>query len=370
MTTRCRTNVSEEERGTPPPLGMEVRQAAAWVPPSPIPLLAPFGLRKLLDIRRDYPAPVERPRPLAPTCGIMTRWTLDGVVYVPRKYPVIPLPTKPEPEVRSYALRLYLRFRQDEPSHEKALERTVAAIETERLLSPVALRRTVERWAVEDAWELAFQNKQRLKALDERELQDQHQLSEAIDIVRHARDLLDQAVADAQSPDATPNEWRKWKTAQDAYLQAVEHLNAIEARVRRKSLEGLAGDEQTKIYEELRQRLLAQYGDRGVQYEVLAELLAAATVRIRLAQRSGRDVDASEFRELTKIAIDVANQLQRFTESMKVESIRPEVQKGILAALAIVERHLAGMPNVWRGIVREIKARCGDLPDDAQEGAA
>lgn len=145
----------------------------------------------------------------------------------------------------------------------------------------------------------------------------------------------------------TRNAYRRWY---DAQHQAVQ----LEQETRRRKLESLSLYMRT--YEDTRQSLMAEYGDLGPQYRMLVERMAAVDTRIKIVERSGRDVDPGEFSEMHKTHLSYVNQLQKFTEAQKTESLSKQTQDTVAAVMVIIEHRIAGEnPQLWREIVGDVR---------------
>jgi len=185
-------------------------------------------------------------------------------------------------------------------------------------------------------------------------------LKTVISEVKRAREDLDRCRFQADSlPSGTPddvildyerrtrNAYRRWY---DAQAQAV----SLEAETRRRKLESLSM--YMRQYEDTRASLLDEYGDLGPQYRMLVDRMAAVDTRIKTMERSGRDVDSSEYSELHKTHLSYVNQLQKYTEAQKTESLSKQTQDTVSAMLVIIEHRLAAIhPQLWREIVGDVR---------------
>ena len=173
---------------------------------------------------------------------------------------------------------------------------------------------------------------------------------EDLDRSRYLADTLPSGTPDDVIQDAerrTRNAYRRWYDAQN---QGV----SLEQEIRRRKLESLSL--YMRQYEDTRTALLAEYGDLGPQYRLLIERMAAVDTRIKVMERSGRDVDTSEFSELHKTHLSYVNQLQKYTEAQKTESMSKQTQDTVSAVMVIIEHRLAATnPSLWREIVGDVR---------------
>jgi chromosome segregation ATPase len=157
--------------------------------------------------------------------------------------------------------------------------------------------------------------------------------------------------------DRIDNMRRDVRTAYNRWLETTQHARAAEAEVRKLRYEQpLAGVWKEK-FEEIRERLQSEYTGLGPQYDLLCDNLASVSVRVRQLEESGRDYETSEYNELMKLYVTLTNQLQKYTEAMKSESINKQTQDVALKLVAVFERHFGqAYPVEWRTCVTEIKA--------------
>src|SRR5215467_8871224 len=78
--------------------------------------------------------------------------------------------------------------------------------------------------------------------------------------------------------------------------------------------------------------------------------------RLRAMEASGRDFTPIEHAQLNNQLLGYINQLQKYTESMKSESISRETREAVEEVLRIVERHLGTTYlEVWHIIVKDVR---------------
>lgn len=185
-------------------------------------------------------------------------------------------------------------------------------------------------------------------------------LRTVISEVRRAKEDLDRSryLADAL-PSGTPDDViqdaeRRTRNAYRRWYDAQGQATSLEAETRRRKLESLSS--YMRQYEDARGTLLAEYGDLGPQYRMLVDRMAAIDTRIRVMERSGRDVESSEFSELHKTHLAYVNQLQKYTESQKSETMTKQTQDTVTAVMVIIEHRLANTnPQLWHEIVGDVR---------------
>lgn len=173
---------------------------------------------------------------------------------------------------------------------------------------------------------------------------------EDLDRSRYLADSLPSGTPDDVIQDAerkTRNAYRRWY---DAQHQAV----TLEQETRRRKLESLSL--YLRQFEQTREELLREYGDLGPQYRMLVDRMAAVDTRIHVMERSGRDVDPGEFSELHKTHLSYVNQLQKYTEAQKSETLNKQTQDTVSAVMVIIEHRIANTnPQLWREIVGDVR---------------
>lgn len=143
--------------------------------------------------------------------------------------------------------------------------------------------------------------------------------------------------------------YKRWKDYSD---QARE----VEAEVRRRSLEIPREGKVKQEYDSLVKVLQGQYDGLGPHYDLLCENTAALTIRLRLMETSGRDVSSGEYKEMHDLYLRYVNQLQKYTEAMKSESINRLTQEVAEQIVQIFERHFGNTyPEEWQSAVKELR---------------
>ena len=198
--------------------------------------------------------------------------------------------------------------------------------------------------------------------LDAPELDPENRLNLTLAALRRAYDEWDecQRVADDIDPETDPdlldaarrnirNAYRRWSEIADQAQVQSESL-------RRKALELPDSPEFRMQYEQVLQQLKGQFIDGGPHYDLLCERVAALHVKLKQMESSGRSFSPAEHTQLNSQLLSYINQLQKYTEAMKSESISRESQAVAEAILALVQKHLAASyPEMWSAIMRDVR---------------
>lgn len=179
--------------------------------------------------------------------------------------------------------------------------------------------------------------------------------------LQRAQDEWDecQRVADdidpEDDPDGLENARRNIRNAYRRWSEIADQAQSLSESLRRKKLELPDTDAFQRDYQALLASLLQQF-DGGPHYELLCQRVAALQVRLRQMETSGRSYSAQEHSTLNSQLLSYVNQLQKYTESMKTESISKESQAVAEAILGLVEKHLsASQPDLWNAIMRDVR---------------
>jgi hypothetical protein len=112
-------------------------------------------------------------------------------------------------------------------------------------------------------------------------------------------------------------------------------------------------------YEQLYRLTLAELKeqfDGGPQYDLLCERAAALTARLRRMEDSAREFPAADHARLNQQLLSYINQLQKYTEAMKSETLSREAQGVAEQILMIVEKSLATTyPELWHSVMRDVR---------------
>lgn len=159
--------------------------------------------------------------------------------------------------------------------------------------------------------------------------------------------------------DCRTNVRKAFNRYQDLRVQARK----AEQELRRARLEEPLAGQWRAEYDTLRETLRAEYVGLGPQYELLCDNVASCSMRIRQMETSGREYDSGEYAEMMKLYVTLINQLQKYTEAMKSESINKQTQEVVEQIIRICESHFGNTyPEAWRKVVIDIR--------EAVEGAA
>ncbi len=110
----------------------------------------------------------------------------------------------------------------------------------------------------------------------------------------------------------------------------------------------------------IRDELIQTYKGRGAQYDLLIDELSRHKLAIEQMRAAPVPLDMAEYNKLAITILGHVNQLQKFTEASKTESIRTEVNEAIEGTLKVVESYIApSYPNLWLEIVTEVVRRMG-----------
>lgn len=155
-------------------------------------------------------------------------------------------------------------------------------------------------------------------------------------------DLLEQARKNIR------NAYRRWS-------EIADQAQSLSESLRRKTLELPNTAAFQTEYAALLQSLKDQF-DGGPHYELLCERVAGLTVKLRQLENSGRSYAPAEHSQLNAQLLSYINQLQKYTESMKSESISRESQAVAEHILALVEKHCsATYPELYLAIMRDVR---------------
>ena len=155
-------------------------------------------------------------------------------------------------------------------------------------------------------------------------------------------------------PDVIESLLRKQRTAYRRWFEVQQQALSLEQEARRRQLESLAHYQSR--FKQTYDDLFEQYGDLGPHYRILVERAASIDARINVIEQSGRDLPLDELVELNKLHTSLINQLQRYTEATKTESLTRQTQDTINQLLVIIEHRVApSNPTLWREIVHDVR---------------
>jgi hypothetical protein len=161
-------------------------------------------------------------------------------------------------------------------------------------------------------------------------------------------------------PDVIEQMLQRQRVAYRRWFDIQHQATSLEQEARRRQLESLQLFRHH--YEQTYQDLFEHYGDLGPQYRLLVERLAAVDARIKVLDQSTRDVPTDELMEMNKLHTQLLNQLQRYTEATKTESLTRQTQETIQSLMIIVEHRVApANPQLWREIVHDVRTAVEQL---------
>jgi len=157
-------------------------------------------------------------------------------------------------------------------------------------------------------------------------------------------------------PDLLENARKELRNAYRRWYEISQQAQDLGEKFRRQKLEL----PRTAIWESQYQAMLAdfdaQYAEGGPQYRLLAERVAGLTIRLRQMEASGRDFNQTEYNQTNAALLSFVNQLQRFTEAQKSETVSKEAQAVAEVLMGIMERHVAPTyPELWQRIVTDVR---------------
>src|SRR5215472_11493704 len=198
--------------------------------------------------------------------------------------------------------------------------------------------------------------------LDDPNLQPEIRLQFVLQALQRAQEEWEetQRVADDIDPVEQPEELGLARRAiRDAYRRWFEISNQaseLAETVRRSSLELHASARWSAEREAILADLHEQF-EGGPHYDLLTDRVASLSIRLRQMESSGRDYSAQEHATLNTQLLGYINQLQKYTEAMKSESISREAQTVAEQILQLVEKHCAvTYPELWLGIMRDVRS--------------
>lgn len=198
--------------------------------------------------------------------------------------------------------------------------------------------------------------------LDAPELDPSRRLELTLEALRRAYDEWDecQRIADdidpELDPDALENARRNIRAAYRRWDEIAERAQSQSESLRRKTLELPSSPEFKEQFEFTLSQLKGQFRDGGPHYDLLCERVAGLHVRLRQMEASGRSFSAAEHSQLNAQLLSYINQLQKYTEAMKSESISRESQAVAEAILGLVQKHVAiSNPELWNLIMHDVR---------------
>jgi len=193
-------------------------------------------------------------------------------------------------------------------------------------------------------------------------LDPESRLTTVLEQVHRLKEEWDEAqrVADDIDPADQPEELSLARRAiRDAYRRWYEvsaQATNLADEVRKATLEQPHTADWDTLHQDTLDSLREQF-DGGPHYDLLVERVAGLHVRLKRMESSGRDVPASEHAQLNAQLLGYINQLQKYTEAMKSESISREAQSVAERILGMVEKHCAvTYPELYLEIMKDVRA--------------
>jgi len=193
-------------------------------------------------------------------------------------------------------------------------------------------------------------------------LDPESRLTTVLEQVHRLKEEWDEAqrVADDIDPADQPEELGLARRAiRDAYRRWYEvsaQAASLADEVRKATLEQPHTADWDSLHEDTLQSLREQF-DGGPHYDLLVERVSGLHVRLKRMEASGRDVPASEHAQINAQLLGYINQLQKYTEAMKSESISREAQSVAERILGMVEKHCAvTYPELYLEIMKDVRA--------------
>jgi len=183
-----------------------------------------------------------------------------------------------------------------------------------------------------------------------------YRLQQVLRAEERAREEWDEAsrieadIDPTEDPDALETARKSIRNAYRRWFEISQQAADLSEKVRKAKLETAADNSQ------LIESLKAQFDGGGPHYNLLCERVAGLHTRLKAMETSGRDFSPSEHATLNNQLLGYINQLQKYTESMKSESISRETRDAVEEVLRIVERHLGTTYlEVWHIIVKDVR---------------
>lgn len=291
----------------------------------------------------------------------------------PRGSAVPPIPLSPPAATasvpREIARSLYLRLRPRFLDPEQTVQALLRVLRERRDKippdAPPGDETLIRDWMQSDTWERGYERQQLLKPLDD----DNRRALECVDECRiylsKAKEALDHHLT--SGPEERGEVWTKMFVSLSTQVRVWDgEVAKAEDTLRQMVLERQT-EEIRAEGEAVYQDLISQYDGLGPHYNALCRRVAELHVRIEQANRSGRIVSSDEFTRMSDAYLRAVNQLQKYTETTKSESVSKETQEIVKAALRVVEDIVAPQaPQLWMKALRAVEAKIGAKPREEQ----
>jgi len=159
-----------------------------------------------------------------------------------------------------------------------------------------------------------------------------------------------------EDPEALSLARRQIRECYRRWFEISNQAHDLAETTRRSAMELHAGARWDRERAEIVRNLKDQF-EGGPHYDLLCERVGSLTVRLKQMESSGRDYSAQEHATLNTQMLGYINQLQKYTEAMKSESISREAQSVAENILQIVEKHCAvTYPELWLSVMKDVRA--------------
>ena len=183
-------------------------------------------------------------------------------------------------------------------------------------------------------------------------LEQEHRLREEHQEAQRVADDIDPT----DDPEALELARRHIRDAYRRWYEVSGQAAGLADEVRKQHLEMPHAADWDKLHEDTLGELKEAF-EGGPHYDLLCERVAGLHVRLKRMEASGRDVPASEHAQINAQLLGYINQLQKYTEAMKSESISREAQTVAEEILSLVEKHCAvTYPELWLQIMRDVRS--------------
>lgn len=170
-----------------------------------------------------------------------------------------------------------------------------------------------------------------------------------------AKDMMGQAYREMQDPNVSGKAAvAQWVAVNTRYVELIREYRKEKRKLDERRTEvavSVAYEQEVKTIEK---KLLAQYGSRGPQYEVLCRILAPLVVRLMRSHSGEMRLSAGEQNDLTKTVQGIIAQLQRHTEALRTENTQM-IQQVAVHLLRSIEPRLSHQPELWGEIVSTVR---------------
>ena len=168
------------------------------------------------------------------------------------------------------------------------------------------------------------------------------------------RELLEAAYLKATDPGATNADIQRHIALTNQWMALLDRRRDELDRTEKRGLDALIHAQWGEETRQLEARLIDAYASRGPQYDVLCKVLAPLVVKLQHSFDGSVPLTTPEQRELAKTASLLVAQLQRHTESTRMEgTIHAESTERVLR---VVELRLLSQPRLYRDIVSDVRA--------------